>query len=77
MNSSEGPASPREEKEQNNNQTDLIKGCDICPVHKILMERAEIDVPIEDENGNNIFDSGGNLMTERIAVCFCWKCDAD
>lgn len=77
MSSSEGPVRPREEKDQKNNQTEVVKGFDICRVHKIQMESSLIDVPILDEDGNDVYDSDGNLITERIVFYFCRECDAD
>ena len=77
MNSSEGPPSPGEEKEQNNNTTGVFKGSGICPIHGVPLECTEVDVPIEDENGNDIFDSDGNLLTEKVVVYFCRECDGE
>lgn len=77
MSSSEGLTGPREEKDQKNNQTEVVKGFQICPVHGIKMECTEIDVPIQDENGNDLFDTDGDLITERVIIYFCRECDAD
>lgn len=77
MSSSEGPVRPREGTERINNRNALIKDCPVCPVHNVPLECTEIDVPIQDENGNDCFDVDGNLITERVIIYFCRECDAD
>lgn len=76
MNSSGGSQNPREDKRQYYDSNSVFKGSG-CQVHGIPLESEEIDLPVQDQNGNNVFDAYGNLITERVIITFCRECDAD
>lgn len=49
----------------------------ICPIHNVSMHEEVSEIPVEHEDGSYVFDSQGNVVTEKWSTLVCDICEAE